>query len=100
MKRRAMRLRPGVIDERGIELTNGTCFAWSQFANVYNPLARIEDVEAERLVLSVDHLAIPVNFDQMVDGAQVRECFWSHWPIDIKTGEEDLPIEISPEGSS
>ena len=100
MKRRAMRLRPGVIGERGIELTNGTCFAWSQFATLHNPLARIEDAEAERLVLSVDHLAIPVNFDQMVDGAQVREYFWSHWPVDIKTGGEDLSIANSSEGSS
>ena len=46
------------------------------------------------LVLFVDDLAIPVNFDQMVDGAQTREYFWSQWPVNLKSLEEDLPTEI------
>ncbi len=95
-----MSLRPGVMDEKGIELCNGTTFTWSQFESVHNPLAMIEDAVAERLVLSVDDLAIPVKFDQMVDGEQAREYFWSQLPVDLKCVEEDLPIEISPEGIS
>lgn len=95
-----MRLRPGVMDEDGIELHNGTVFTWVQFESVHNPLARIEDAVAERLVLFVDDLAIPVNFDQMVDGAQTREYFWSQWPVNLKSLEEDLPTVIVPEGIS
>ena len=95
-----MRLRPGVMDEKGIELCNGTNFTWGQFESVHNPLARIEDTVAERLVLFVNDLAIPVNFDQMVDGNEIREYFWNQWPVDIKSIEEDLPVEINPEGIS
>ena len=100
LKTRTIRLRPGVIDETGIELINGPRFTWSQFKSVHNPLAKIEDAEAERLVLFVDDLAIPVNFDQMVDGTQTREYFWSQWPVNLKSLEEDLPTEIVPEGST
>ena len=94
-----MRLRLCSIDETGIELTNGIRFAWHQFKAVHNPLARIEDAEAERLVLYVDNLTIPVNFDQMLEGMTVRESFWNHWPAEVRPGEKDLPTKISQEGS-
>ena len=93
-----MRLRPDVMDEQGVQLGDGTKIEWGQFETVHNPLARIENSVAERLVLLTKNRAVPVNFDQMVDGEQVKEYFWDQWPIHVETLVDDLPLEISAEG--
>ena len=93
-----MRLRLAVMDEKGIQLCDGTHMRWSQFESVHNPLARIEDAVAERLVLIAPNRVVPVNFDQMVDGNEIKEYFWSQWPVGIKAVDENVAIEMSSEG--
>ena len=100
LRRQTVRSQPDVMDEQGIQLCDGTKIEWRQFETIHNPLATIENPAAERLVLLTKNRAVPVNFDQMVDGDQVREYFWDQWPIHIETLVDDLPLEISSEGPS
>ena len=100
LRRRSMRLRPAVMDQEGIQLCDGTHVTWGQFECIHNPLARIEEAVAERLVLIAPNRVVPVNFDQMVDGNEIKEYFWSQWPVDIKAVDENVGMEMSPEGTS
>jgi hypothetical protein len=97
LRRRIARSRPDVMDEQGIQLGDGTKVEWGQFETIHNPLTTIENAEAERLVLVGNNRTVPVNFDQMVDGDQVREFFWDQWPSHIETLVDDLPFEIIQE---
>jgi len=100
LRRQTVRSWPDVMDEQGIQLCDGTKIEWGQFETIHNPLTTIENPAAERLVLLTKNRTVPVNFDQMVDGDQVREYFWDQWPIHIETLVDDLPLEISSEGPS
>lgn len=98
LRRRTIRLRPAAMDEQGIQLCDGTHVTWGQFESIHNPLARIEDAVAERLVLIAPNRVVPVNFDQMVDGNEIKEYFWSQWSVDIKAIDENVESEMSSEG--
>ena len=85
------------MDEQGIQLGDGTQVEWGQFETLHNALTTIENAAAERLVLFVNNRTVPVNFDQMIAGDQVRNFFWDQWPIHIETLVDDLPVEIIQE---
>lgn len=98
--RRMLRLRPDAMDEQGLLLANGMRIEWGQCDEITNACTTGVDAEVERLVLLVNGQHVPLHFDQMIDGEQVREFFWSRLPGRLAEQNEESKVAIQPERTS